>query len=48
MRHDNPEILTLFTSAIDAWSCDITTAPSGELAIEALSKNVFDLVITDP
>ncbi|MBW1795781.1 MAG: response regulator [Deltaproteobacteria bacterium] len=44
---DDPDILTVIASAFDDKGYQVTTASSGEAAIESLSINGFDLVITD-
>ncbi len=44
---DDPDILTVIASALDDNGYQVTTASSGEAAIESLSINGFDLVITD-
>jgi len=44
---DSPAILTVIASALEDKGYQVTTALSGEVAIEALSIKDFDLVITD-
>jgi len=44
---DSPAILTVIASALEDKGYQVTTASSGEVAIETLSIKDFDLVITD-
>ena len=44
---DDPNILTVIACALEHRGYQVTTASSGEAAIEALRMKDFDLVITD-
>lgn len=44
---DDPNILTVIASALEHRGYQVTTASSGEAAIDALGIKDFDLVITD-
>ncbi|HMW47665.1 MAG TPA: response regulator, partial [Cellvibrionaceae bacterium] len=44
---DDPSMLTLYSYRLQACNCVITTAQSGTEALEALNKELPDLVITD-
>ena len=44
---DDPSMLTLYSYRLQACNCAITTAQSGSEALEALNKELPDLVITD-
>ena len=44
---DDPSMLTLYSYRLQACNCVITTAQSGSEALDALNKELPDLVITD-
>jgi DNA-binding response OmpR family regulator len=44
---DDPYILTGIGQNLESEGYDVTTAESGEIALECLENSVFDLVITD-
>jgi len=44
---DDPHVLTLITRTLENQGYQITSKPSGEAAVDELSRKDFDLVITD-